>query len=110
MPFSRLSVLLASSALVSLSSYADNATAPGEQNPYRMLSTIVVTGSTDAVDEVAGSVSFLTDADLSAPAAARARAASSYSPRMARRCATTACGAAAGESRNGHCNPKGCRG
>ncbi len=54
MPFSRLSVLLASSALVSLSSYADNATAPGEQNPYRMLSTIVVTGSTDAVDEVAG--------------------------------------------------------
>ena len=68
MPFSRLSVLLASSALVSLSSYADNATAPGEQNPYRMLSTIVVTGSTDAVDEVAGSVSFLTDADLSAQA------------------------------------------
>ena len=50
---SRLSVLLASSALVSLAAYADSATAPGEQNPYRLLSTIVVTGSTDAVDESA---------------------------------------------------------
>ena len=68
MPFSRLSVLLASTALVSLAAHADSATEPGEQNPYTLLSTIVVTGSSDAVDEGAGSVSFLTDADLSAQA------------------------------------------
>ena len=37
-------------------------------DPYRLLSTVVVTGSSDAAQDVAGSVSFLTDADLSVQA------------------------------------------
>ncbi len=42
--------------------------ADADNDPYRLLSTIVVTGSSDNAAEVAGSVSFLTDADLSVQA------------------------------------------
>ena len=67
------SFLMASAAMLALSAGAEapkvtEGKAAEGDDPYRLLSTIVVTGSSEAALEVAGSVSFLTDADLSVQA------------------------------------------
>ena len=62
------SFLMASVAVLALSAGAEAPEAAEGDDPYRLLSTVVVTGSSEAALEVAGSVSFLTDADLSVQA------------------------------------------
>lgn len=61
-------LLMASAAMLALSAGAETSDTGGADDPYRLLSTVVVTGSSEAALEVAGSVSFLTDADLSVQA------------------------------------------
>ncbi len=64
----RSSLLLAASAFVVIPAMAQAEGETPSDDPYRLLSTVVVTGSSDAAQDVAGSVSFLTDADLSVQA------------------------------------------
>jgi len=62
------SFLMASAAVLALSAGAEAPDAAEGEDPFRLLSTVVVTGSSEAALDVAGSVSFLTDADLSVQA------------------------------------------
>ncbi|WP_156942127.1 TonB-dependent receptor family protein [Hyphomonas adhaerens] len=62
------SFLMASAAALALSAGAESPDAAEGDDRYRLLSTVVVTGSSEAAQDVAGSVSFLTDADLSVQA------------------------------------------
>nr|WP_321512251.1 TonB-dependent receptor [uncultured Hyphomonas sp.] len=62
------SFLMAPVAALALSAGAEAPEAAEGDDRYRLLSTVVVTGSSEAALDVAGSVSFLTDADLSVQA------------------------------------------
>jgi Fe(3+) dicitrate transport protein len=62
------SFLVAPMAALALSAGAEAPEAAEGDDRYRLLSTVVVTGSSEAALDVAGSVSFLTDADLSVQA------------------------------------------